>query len=81
MTEQITTEKLIEEMAKIVYGIKGLSKDRHVIAAIRRLNQLGFAIVPRVPSEKMLLAGIYHKNMGDMEGRYIAMINEGEIKL
>lgn len=40
----------------------------------------GMTLVPREPTETMVIAGCRHENMGDMAGRYKAMIAAHETK-
>lgn len=37
------------------------------------IRKNGFVIVPREPTEGMIIAGVRHENMGNMEGRYKAI--------
>lgn len=98
MTDQITTEKLIEEMTKAIWMHYNPIISQHKIkAAIRRLNELGFAIVPKEPTKAMEEAWINARRTWQPSGMmpastkvyewhrfgftYTAMINEGEIRL
>ena len=42
------------------------------------LADAGYVVVPREPTEEMVVAGCRHENMGDMAGRWKAMINAAE---
>lgn len=35
----------------------------------------GWQLVPKEPNEAMVVAGCRHENMGDMRGRYLAMLS------
>lgn len=39
------------------------------------VEERGAKIVPLEPTEKMVIAGVHHENMGDMAGRYTSMLS------
>lgn len=43
-------------------------------AHIAALEAAGWALMPVEPTEEMVVAGCRHENMGDMAGRYKAML-------
>lgn len=45
-------------------------------ALLRRLTDEGLVVVPRKATEAMVIAGCRHENMGDMAGRWDAMVRE-----
>jgi hypothetical protein len=82
MTNQITTEKLISEMAFEIRCLYETSLEAGTKAALRRLNELGFAIVPREVTNEMAEAAFNAGLEGgsDFWNEYAAAISAGEIK-
>jgi hypothetical protein len=93
-----TTKQLIEEMAKAHWNYNAEENDtwdyssddchqvcfKEMQAAIRRLNELGFAIVPRLPTVSMLEKAQdswISDTLKKTTTLYDAMINEGGIRL
>lgn len=69
-----------EVIAKAICGKENIPGDwklylhEEVPEVMKALDVAGYVIVPKEPTEEMIIAGVLHENMGDMAGRYKAML-------
>jgi len=54
--------------------LKSISQQPPVVGRLADVLAYGWQCVPSDPNTQMILAGLHHENMGDMEGRYKAML-------
>ena len=66
-------------LLEIIKAGSNMSRDDivPVSVALGVLRGKGYVVVPREPTEAMVLAGVHHENMGDMAGRWRAMVDGG----
>lgn len=72
-----------EIIAQAIKGKGGPEWRRYLPEAradIEALDAAGYVIAPKEPTEEMLIAGVHHENMGDMAGRYKAMLAAAQTK-
>jgi hypothetical protein len=75
------SDDIIQRVTKAVREAREMSLcgvcDRIPHIARCTCNEIAYAAIRamRKPTESMILAGVHHDNMGDMEGRWKAMID------
>jgi hypothetical protein len=65
---------IFELCAGALKMLQSISKEPPVVGRLADVLAYGWQCVPSEPNTQMILAGVHHDNMGDMEGRYKAML-------
>ena len=65
---------IFELCAGVLTMLKSISQQPPVVGRLADVLAYGWQCVPSDPNTQMILAGLHHENMGDMEGRYKAML-------